>query len=445
MATSVTGKNATLDATLGTDPVLTAKFVSKAAIDSSGKITWSVSWTLDAIPSGYWWGMGVWIQYRTATHNGTEWVWGSWTTAAKPITISMTTWSKKTGSFSVSITGCNSKTNGAIQFRLRDDVDESNVKAGSAVFHGVDVVAVTVSAGSNIKSVTKSPNQSYHLYGDTITVSCQLQTATGYQVAFKQWTSSNTDAVANNTKQSFSFTCTADETVTLTASATKTANKGSVYYYPNGGAAKSDYPLLTSGDYSGASSKGNSFTYEDTSKDLWNPSQLFTRAGYHIESVAKAWRLGSSTSTTYLDADKQDMSSHVKDKTGVVLKCYANWVANTYTIEYNANGGSGEVDPTSHTYDASKELAANSFERTGYTFVGWSTTPEGDVEYSPEEAIKNLTAVNGDTVVLYAVWKLVDLIRIGLNGKWNKVLTYIGKDGEWQRVKIRSGVDGKWT
>ena len=46
--------------------------------------------------------------------------------------------------------------------------------------------------------------------------------------------------------------------------------------------------------------------------------------------------------------------------------------ANTYKVKYNANGGSGSMSNSTHTYGTAKKLTANGFTRTGYTFAGWT-------------------------------------------------------------------------
>lgn len=86
----------------------------------------------------------------------------------------------------------------------------------------------------------------------------------------------------------------------------------------------------------------------------------------------------------------------------------ANGAANTYTVNYNANGGSGTTASSSHTYDSAKALTANGFSRTGYTFQGWSTSSSAtSATYSNQQSVKNLTATHGGTVTLYAVWKII--------------------------------------
>ena len=82
----------------------------------------------------------------------------------------------------------------------------------------------------------------------------------------------------------------------------------------------------------------------------------------------------------------------------------ANWTANSYTILYNANGGSGTMDGTSVTYDSETVVAANGFMWSGHEFMGWATEPGGAVVYAPGQSVTNLTAQNGGIVTLYAVW-----------------------------------------
>lgn len=89
---------------------------------------------------------------------------------------------------------------------------------------------------------------------------------------------------------------------------------------------------------------------------------------------------------------------------GTTYKFYPMWVANTYTIKYNANGGTSTMADTSATYDSNVTLRANSFTRTGYSFAGWATLATGSVVYTDGQTTQNLTSTNGGTVTLYAVW-----------------------------------------
>ena len=79
---------------------------------------------------------------------------------------------------------------------------------------------------------------------------------------------------------------------------------------------------------------------------------------------------------------------------------------NTYTIVYNSNGGTGSTASSVHTYSRAKNLTANGFSRSGYSFDGWATSPTGGVQYSNSQSVVNLTATNGATINLYAHWKI---------------------------------------
>ena len=52
-------------------------------------------------------------------------------------------------------------------------------------------------------------------------------------------------------------------------------------------------------------------------------------------------------------------------------------------------------------------LSTNAFTREGYTFKGWSTTPDGAVQYQDAEQVTDLAPAGG-TTTLYAVWEKVE-------------------------------------
>ncbi len=90
---------------------------------------------------------------------------------------------------------------------------------------------------------------------------------------------------------------------------------------------------------------------------------------------------------------------------GATVDLFAVWTVNKYIIAYDGNGAtSGSTAPTECTYNIAAGIAENGFNRTGYTFTGWSTTPNGSVEYRPGDTVRNLTEENGKTITLYAVW-----------------------------------------
>ena len=82
----------------------------------------------------------------------------------------------------------------------------------------------------------------------------------------------------------------------------------------------------------------------------------------------------------------------------------ASWTANSYSISYNANGGSGTMDATSATYDTEAIVSANGFTYAGHVFKGWATGVDGEVVYAAGQPVTNLTAQSSGVVTLYAVW-----------------------------------------
>ena len=83
----------------------------------------------------------------------------------------------------------------------------------------------------------------------------------------------------------------------------------------------------------------------------------------------------------------------------------ANWTAHTYTVRFNANGATGTMTDQSFTYGQEQALKTNTFTFQNHSFLGWSTTPGGDVVYANRDVVSNLTAENEGTIDLYAKWE----------------------------------------
>ena len=82
------------------------------------------------------------------------------------------------------------------------------------------------------------------------------------------------------------------------------------------------------------------------------------------------------------------------------------YLANTYTVSFHANGGSGTMNDQILTYDAEAALNANAFTRLGYSFAGWAATQNGSVLYTDGQPVLNLTGTDNAVVNLYACWNV---------------------------------------
>ena len=87
---------------------------------------------------------------------------------------------------------------------------------------------------------------------------------------------------------------------------------------------------------------------------------------------------------------------------------YAQWQINSYTISYDGNmhtDGSVPASVTQH-YDTDMTVAENTggLTRTGHTFLGWNTEPNGlGTDYNVGQTLRIL-----DSDVLYAKWQPID-------------------------------------
>lgn len=88
---------------------------------------------------------------------------------------------------------------------------------------------------------------------------------------------------------------------------------------------------------------------------------------------------------------------------GSNVTLYAQWQANSYTMHFDPNGGTGTMDNEVYLYNETKPLFKDTYTKPGYTFKGWSTAPNGPVEYADEASYTYLATSNS---TLYAQWEV---------------------------------------
>jgi uncharacterized repeat protein (TIGR02543 family) len=116
-----------------------------------------------------------------------------------------------------------------------------------------------------------------------------------------------------------------------------------------------------------------------------------TRTGYSF--------LGWSTSSSATSATYSAGGNYTANSAATL---YAVWKANTYTVSYNANGGSGAPGNQTKTYGQTLVLSSTKPTRTNYNFKGWGTSASSTtVSYA---AGANYTA--NAAITLYAIWEL---------------------------------------
>lgn len=123
------------------------------------------------------------------------------------------------------------------------------------------------------------------------------------------------------------------------------------------------------------------------------------------------------------------------------ITLFAQWKINTYTVSYNANGGSGAPGSQTKTFGQALTLSGTKPTRPNYTFKGWSTNKSAvSAEYTAGGSY-----YTDSSVTLYAVWELaywspkinnISLARCNSDGTLNSYGTYVKVVFNWECCQI---------
>ena len=160
----------------------------------------------------------------------------------------------------------------------------------------------------------------------------------------------------------------------------------------------------------------------ETDPSWWNTVGTFHEVELEIDGVTTNLTLIAGEPFGELPAPKKARTGYMFDgwytgKNGTGTKAtptaivptgdfslYQNWVGVPYKVRFNANGGTGTMADQAFVYGTARKLSANAFKRSMYAFVGWATSPNGEVVYADGQTVENLTAKANQVVTLYAVW-----------------------------------------
>ncbi len=161
--------------------------------------------------------------------------------------------------------------------------------------------------------------------------------------------------------------------------------------------------------------------------------ELFNRDGY----LFSGWEFEGKV----YSVEEEMKNLTAEDGATVVVK--ANWTPITYTVEYDPNGGDGEMAPETFTYDTPQELHENTYARRGYRFSGWEFNGE---TYDDCAEVQNLTTENEGTVTLKAKWEPIQyfaVYRLGFGEDQRVTVTY-GDENDvfWSVDRFGYDLDG---
>ena len=152
-----------------------------------------------------------------------------------------------------------------------------------------------------------------------------------------------------------------------------------------------------------------------------------TRTGY----IFQGWAKSASGSVAYYPGSQYGLDANTT--------LYAIWKAETYTVSFNANGGSGAPGSQTKTYGQTLTLSSTVPTRTNYNFLGWGTSAGSTtVSYKAGGSYTTNAAVT-----LYAVWELAYIApRISGNfiDRCNSAGTLI-EEGTYIRVRFNWNTD----
>ena len=140
----------------------------------------------------------------------------------------------------------------------------------------------------------------------------------------------------------------------------------------------------------------------DVGKSCSITSPSIEKAGYSVVG----WNTDSNaTTSSWLQSKSKDINNSETYYPIVKLK--------TYTITYNANGGSGVPSNQVKEHNKNITLSTSKPTRTGYTFVNWNTSSDGTgTSYSA-----GATYSGNSDITMYAQWrKNIVTINFSVNG-----------------------------
>lgn len=164
-----------------------------------------------------------------------------------------------------------------------------------------------------------------------------------------------------------------------------------------------------------------------------------TRTGYTFQG----WGTSSSATTVSYKAGASYSSN-------AAITLYAVWKANTYTVSYNANGGSGAPSSQTKTYGKNLTLSSIIPIRSKYTFQGWGTSASATtVSYKA-----GATYTKNEAITLYAIWesaysnptiKNLSAKRCDMSGSVSDTGRFMLINFEWATYQDVKSVRVSWT
>ena len=209
--------------------------------------------------------------------------------------------------------------------------------------------------------------------------------------------------------------------LTLSSSYRATSEDTGLACYGSSWTASTSSAIPSSGSITlyfnkGIVSSTTSFPSTETLTSSYNSSGGYYQAYYTLPSASATgytfdgW---SKSNDNTADVTAGTYQLFTASGTSASTTLYACWTAQTYTISYNANGGSGAPGPQTKTHGVTLTLSSTKPTRDGYEFLGWATSSTAtSATYSAGGSYTTNAAAT-----LYAVWKVLSYDITFFNSK----------------------------
>ena len=284
-----------------------------------------------------------------------------------------------------------------------DNGDGTYTYTEIAVYYVRESITVNVVLGEGVQSVTLSTNNTV---GGEVTYTLDRTTATtgSINIIYGATVTLTQTAMAGYTFTNYTLTY-GETTSTVTANFTVPSEVATL----TANAEPQVYTVILNAQNDEGESDGmvniylkynrgwfSDLTCESAISEITIPEHLgYTFAGYY-----------TSGDTLIIDREGKIVAGNLTFTTQNNTELSARWTANTYTLIYNGNEGTGNdgnitsatfEHGTPLTYDTAVALRTDiTWSRDGHTMIGWALTPSKINEVTP---IEDLSTEVGDTTI----------------------------------------------
>ena len=197
----------------------------------------------------------------------------------------------------------------------------------------------------------------------------------------------------------------------VSSTATSSTVSIEVWFWTKYGCSDSNNTYYFNNNASSATTSKGAVTINHTvsSGEGWSTSNQ-TKIGsysYSYTRGASDVKYNCAAKVTGFEADALNTSDVISVSTSYTIP-----VLSSYTVSFNANGGSGAPSSQTKTYGVTLTLSSTKPTRSNYTFLGWGkTSSDTSASYSAGSSYTS----NAD-ITLYAIWRAPVSLNYIANG-----------------------------